>query len=232
MIGDQKDQDMVELPKFPCRVKSKIRAEAERLPDGVTTPKIKLSFGLPRLASPQAPALEASANPFASPGEGNQRAVLRIKSQEDTMEGWSFQGRRRHAPKLASPRQKPHQSLPCTPQQETTLGGKRGQLHSEVHPSFFTSLGISIPPNREFFRTRVWPVLVREKNSQKETLMHSKNQTRPSLLLNIRITGLVDVEWSHDLAWVDLIQRLEVELEDKVLRYRLTLKDRPQLEWS
>jgi len=62
--------------------------------------------------------------------------------------------------------------------------------------------------------------------------MHSKNQTRPSLLLNIRITGLVDVEWSHDLAWVDLIQRLEVELEDKVLRYRLTLKDRPQLEWS
>jgi hypothetical protein len=28
------------------------------------------------------------------------------------------------------------------------------------------------------------------------------------------------------------MQRLETELEEKILRYRLTLKDRPQLEWS
>ncbi len=62
--------------------------------------------------------------------------------------------------------------------------------------------------------------------------MHSKNQAQPSLLFNIRITGLAEAEWSHNLAWVDLIQRLEVELEEKVLRYKLTLKDRPQLEWS
>jgi len=111
-------------------------------------------------------------------------------------------------------------------------GGKRGQLHFEVHPSFFTSLDIPVLPNQEFFRVRIWLVLVREKNSQKETLVHSKNQAPPSLPLNIRIMGLVETEWNHNSAWADLTQRLEMELEEKVLRYKLTLKDRPQLEWS
>ncbi len=157
---------------------------------------------------------------------------LRAKLQEDTLEGWSFQGRRKHAPKIASPRQELFQPLPCTLQQETTPGGKRGQLHSEVHPSFFTSLGIPTPPNREHFRARIWLVLVRDKNSQKETLVHSKNQARPSLSLSIRITGPAEAEWSQESAWADLIQCLEVKLEEKALRYKLMLKDRPQLEWS
>jgi hypothetical protein len=48
----------------------------------------------------------------------------------------------------------------------------------------------------------------------------------------MRITGSAEVTWTQDLAWADLIQRLEMELEEKVLRYKLTLKDRPQLKWS
>ncbi|CAM6032383.1 unnamed protein product [Sphagnum compactum] len=48
----------------------------------------------------------------------------------------------------------------------------------------------------------------------------------------MRITGSSEVIWTQDSAWADLIQRLETELEEKVLRYRLTLRDRPQLEWS
>ncbi len=91
MIGDQKDQDMAEPPKSSSRSKSETRAEAKRLPDGDTTPKIKLSFGIPRLASPQTLALEASANLFASPCEGNQRAELRNKLLEDAVEGWLSQ---------------------------------------------------------------------------------------------------------------------------------------------
>jgi hypothetical protein len=74
--------------------------------------------------------------------------------------------------------------------------------------------------------------LTREKNSRKETLVYSKNQARPSLPINMRITGSTEAVWTQDTAWADLTQRLEVELEEKVLRYRLTLKDRPQLEWS
>ncbi len=86
-IGDQKDQDMAEPPKSSSRSKSETRAEAERLPNGDTTPKIKLSFGIPRLANPQALALEANTNPFASPSEGNRGAELRNKLLEDAVEG-------------------------------------------------------------------------------------------------------------------------------------------------
>jgi hypothetical protein len=76
-------------------------------------------------------------------------------------------------------------------------------MHSEVHPSFFTSLGIPVLPNKEFFRARVWPILVKEKNSQKETLVHSKNQALSSLPLSIRIMGLAEAakaKWTHNSA--------------------------------
>ncbi len=111
-------------------------------------------------------------------------------------------------------------------------GGKRGQLHSEVPPSYFTSIGIQVPQNKEPLRARVWPVLIRERNSRKETLVHSKNQARPSLPLHIRLTGSAEAEWIPSSAWEDLIQRLEVELEEKALRYKLSISDRPQLEWA
>jgi hypothetical protein len=108
-------------------------------------------------------------------------------------------------------------------------------MHSEVHPSFFTSFGISVPPNKGPFRTKIWPVLVREKNSQKETLVHSKNQALPSLPLSIRITGPAEAteeEWSTSSAWADLIQRIELELEEKVLRFKFNITKQPQLEWA
>jgi hypothetical protein len=93
------------------------------------------------------------------------------------MDGWTFQGRRRHIPKLASPKHEALQPPPSrTPQRETTPGGKRGLSHSEIHPSFFTALGIPVLANKEPFRTRIWLVLMKEKNAQKETLVHSKNQ--------------------------------------------------------
>jgi hypothetical protein len=91
---------------------------------------------------------------------------------------------------------------------------------------------MTIPANGEPFRARIWPVLVREKNAQRETLVCSKNQNQPSLPLSMRIMGSTEVTWTQDSAWADLTQRLEMELEEKVLRHRLTLKDRPQLEWS
>jgi hypothetical protein len=62
--------------------------------------------------------------------------------------------------------------------------------------------------------------------------VYSKNQARPSLPLSLRITGPTEAEWTQDSAWADLTQRLETELEEKVLRYKLTIKTRPMLEWS
>jgi hypothetical protein len=78
----------------------------------------------------------------------------------------------------------------------------------------------------------VWSVLVKEKNSEKETLVHSKNQASPNLSLNIRIMGLVEAEWTHNSAWVDLTQHLEMDLKEKFLKYKLAFKDRLHLEWS
>ncbi len=75
-------------------------------------------------------------------------------------------------------------------------------------------------------------MLTRDKNSIKETLVYSKNQARPSLPLSLRITGLTEAEWTQDSAWADLTQRLETELEEKVVRYKLTIKTCPLLEWS
>jgi hypothetical protein len=86
--------------------------------------------------------------------------------------------------------------------------------------------------NDEPFRVRIWLVLARDKNSIKETMVYSKNQARPSLPLSLRITGTTEVEWTQDSTWADLTQRLETELEEKVLRYKLTITTRPLLEWS
>jgi hypothetical protein len=55
--------------------------------------------------------------------------------------------------------------------------------------------------------------------------VHSKSQEKPSLLASIRITGPAEAEWTCESAWADLTQRLEMELEEKILRYKLSLKD-------
>jgi hypothetical protein len=62
-------------------------------------------------------------------------------------------------------------------------------MHSEVNPSYFTALGIQVPPSKEPLRAKIWPVRTRVKKGAKETLVHSKNQDPPSLPLCFRITG-------------------------------------------
>jgi hypothetical protein len=88
--------------------------------------------------------------------------------------------------------------------------------------------------NKKPFRTKVWPVLAREKNSQKETLLHSKNQVLSNLPLSIKITGPAKpakAEWTPNSAWANLIQSIELKLKEKILRYKLNISEQPQLEW-
>ncbi|CAK9868600.1 unnamed protein product [Sphagnum jensenii] len=223
-----RDHEMLDPSEPPARLKSEIQPdEGQPTPRG-STPSIKLHFGLPRLKGVQILTLEENPNPFASPGEGIKESERLNRSQVDATEGWTFQGKRRHTPKLALPRQEAFQPLFHTSPRDATPRGKRGLMHLEVHTSFFTSFGITAPPNKEPFKARIWPVLVRDKNAQKETLVHSKNQTPPSLPLCIRITGPAidaEVDWSPNSAWADLIQRLELELEEKILRFKLSLTD-------
>ncbi len=94
-------------------------------------------------------------------------------------------------------------------------------------------MDILIPTNKEPLRTRIWPVLTKVKNDQ-ETLVHSKNKAPPSLPLSIRLScpmETAETKWDSSSAWPELTQRIELELEEKILRFKLNIDERPQLEW-
>ncbi len=146
-------------------------------------------------------------------------------------ESWTFKGRKKHTPRSTSPRQALLQTPTPSPSHDVIPGGRRERMHSDVDCSYFTSFGISFPPGQEHARTRIWPVLSREKNAQKELLIYAKNNALPGLPLGIRITGSSEEEWIHASALEDITRSIESELEDKILRYSLNLKDCLSLEW-
>jgi hypothetical protein len=102
----------------------------------------------------------------------------------------------------------------------------------ELHHSYFESLGISVPTDQEFYKARIWPVLSREKDEKEQILVHARNQTPPDLPLSIKVTGPPEERWTQASAQEDLILRLETELEEKVLRYKLAVRGKFHLEWS
>lgn len=55
----------------------------------------------------QAYASITNSNSFAIAGEENHGADFFKKRHEDLKDGWSFQGKKKHIQKLASPRQEP-----------------------------------------------------------------------------------------------------------------------------
>jgi len=89
-----------------------------------------------------------------------------------------------------------------------------------------------VPPGHEFARARVWPVLARERNNQKEILVNVKNNDLPSLPLHIRCMSAFEEEWTPESTLDDLTKSVESELEEKILRFSLSLKGRFALEWS
>jgi len=210
------------------------------IPDHSTSSKVKaglakeqLSFSLPQQEDRSKKTREENSNPFASLGEGRREVGGISKSSEDPSECSIFKaekGNARASPRLVNPQVPSH-----TPQREVTPGGKIGPLHSDVHQSFFSSLGITVSLGRKPFRARLWPVIIRYKNAQKEMLMRFKEHTPPSLPLNIRLKGPaeeLEEEWSTDVALGELIHRVEVELKDQTLRYYFSINEKPRLEWS
>ncbi|CAK9208949.1 unnamed protein product [Sphagnum troendelagicum] len=212
--NELRDLEMRELPKSPSHQKEGGALNSDLRKVSASAPNPKLQFGFQDLEDSHGSDKDARANPFASPNRSRLESEWRYRAQGEATDGWTFQGRRKHAPKLASPRlEAPHPST-STPHRESTPGSKRGFAHSEIHPSF-TALDIQIPGNKEPLRTRIWPVLTRVKNRQKETLVHSKNKTPSSLPLSIRLSGPMEskeVSWDPNSAWPELMQRIELEL--------------------
>jgi hypothetical protein len=197
-----------------------------------STPRARLSFATLELASSPGIGNMANLNPFAGNLGERIRIDLLHRQLEDPGEGWTFQGKRRLPIKLLSPRQELAEPFTRSLQPTITPGGKRGQTHSELHHSYFESLGISVPIDQEFCKARIWPVLSREKDEKEQILVHARNQTPSDLPFSIRVKGPPEERWTQASAQEDLILRLEAELEEKVLRYKLAVRGKLHLEWS
>ncbi len=115
--------------------------------------------------SSQATQPTTSTNLFAALEADNPKAEDAMDNLEEMREGWTFQGRKKHAPRIASLRQVLSQFTTLTPNHDVTPGGRRKRTHSNVHCSYFTSLGISSPPGQEHARARIWPDPVKGKKT-------------------------------------------------------------------
>jgi hypothetical protein len=93
-------------------------------------------------------------------------------------------------------------------------------------------LGIFVPPEQEFAKARVWPVLSKERDNKKEILISVRNNDPPHLPLHIRCMSASEEEWTPASALEDLTKSVESELEEKILRFNLNLKGRLALEWG
>jgi hypothetical protein len=153
-------------------------------------------------------------------------------TQEETGERWVFQASRKQAPRFVSPGKALPPSPTHTPTQDCASGSRRKRTFSEVHNFFFTSLGISVPSGEEFARAKIWPVLFRERDNQKEILVNVRSNDLPNLPLHIRCMSASQEEWTPVSALEDLTRSVESELEEKILRFSLSLKGRLALEWS
>jgi hypothetical protein len=74
--------------------------------------------------------------------------------------------------------------------------------------------------------------LSRERDNQKEILVNIKSNDLPNLPLHIRCMSASEEEWTPASALEDLTRSVESELEEKILRFSLSLKGRLALEWS
>jgi hypothetical protein len=176
--------------------------------------------------------LAANSNPFAALKSINAEEEDFKHTQEDTGERWIFQASRKQAPRSTSLGKAPPLPQTRTPAQDCASGSRRKRTRSEVHNSFFTSLGIPVPPRQELARTRVWPVLSRERDNQKEILVNAKGNDLPNLPFHIRCMSASEEEWTPALALEDLTRNIEADLEERILRFKLNLKGRVTLEWS
>ncbi len=220
---DPKDQEMEDAGKLPIQL--------PRMPQH---PKVRGSFDLLPQAEGPIIARGTGENPFASPGTVTDDISSRGKLDEGTSEGWIFKAKKRGSTRAAPRLDSPQVPSPTT-QRNHSIGDKRGPLHSDMHSSFFEALGIPAPPGREPFRVRLWPVLTRTREEREKTLMRLKEHSPPSLPINIRLKGpgeALEEEWSPDLAWEELIHKVESELKVQILRLNFNIKAKPHLEWA
>jgi hypothetical protein len=158
---------MVEHIASPPHLHNRAHQGISPLPNHESTPRTILNFEITDPALTSADGKTASDNPFAEASEEAHRTDLLQKLHEDLNGGWTFQGKKKLPVRIVSPRLDPAHPLSRTPRSASTPGGKKGQTHSELHHTYFESLGIPVPTGQDFCKARIWPILSREKNERK-----------------------------------------------------------------
>jgi hypothetical protein len=166
-----------------------INQELSRQLEIIRESKAKPNFDFQNADSPLSTQLITNTNPFTALEADNPEAEKEKDKLGEMKESWTFQGRKKHTPRVTSPRQALPQTPTPSPGHDVTPGGRRKRMHSDVHCSYFTSLGISSPPGQEHAIARIWPVLSREKNAQKELLIYAKSNALPGLLTHSQVPG-------------------------------------------
>jgi hypothetical protein len=157
------DQAMADPTTPPGPRQGKLSPTAKTRPENPLL--VQPNFGYRSEAPHQTYLSAANANPFTALEPINSEEEDLKHTQEEMGERWVFQPSRKQAPRFVSPGKAPPPSPTHTPTQDCTSGSRRKRTRSEVHNSFFTSLGISVPPRQEFARARVWLVLSRERDN-------------------------------------------------------------------
>jgi hypothetical protein len=137
----------------PCTRQGKLSPTARTRPE---SPLLEQpNFGSRSEAPHQTHFSDANANPFAALEKLNPKEEDLKHTQEEMGERWVFQVGKKLASRFVSPGNAPPPSPTHTPTQDCASGSRRKRTRSKVHNSFFTSLGISIPPGQEFARARI-----------------------------------------------------------------------------
>ncbi len=74
--------------------------------------------------------------------------------------------------------------------------------------------------------------MARERDNQKEILVNVKGNDLPNLPLHIRCMSASEEDWTSASALEDLTRSIESELEEKILKFSLSLKGCLALEWN
>ncbi len=160
----EEDHTMLEQSSLLATKPESPSKDIRRQQENLHKNKVKPNFGFQTPARPLDRHSGSNTNPFAALKKDNPEAKEEKDNLEEMRAGWTFQGKKKHTPRIAFPRPALLQSPSSTPSLEITPGGRRKRAHSDVHCSYFTSLGISTSPGQEHAKAMIWPVLSREKS--------------------------------------------------------------------
>jgi hypothetical protein len=114
MKVDLRDQEMTDSEDLSTHSKWEHQSGTELLATLGHTPNAKLLFSISQQEGAQRQSLEANANPFGSPSEKIREADGPGRIPVESMEGWTFQGRKKQ-PRPWHRQDRGQHNLPSTP---------------------------------------------------------------------------------------------------------------------